>query len=565
MQNGELLQMSDSHVLTKIVFKNYLPNFVTKKTVALAIYLALISICSTGSADQNSMPNHDKIKKQLEKFVVVKLKADLSPLSKNQRQMLSFLEGAAMIMDDIFWQQAYGSRDKLFAKWPDHSMQKLLATHYGPWDRYSGDKPLFANGASKPPGANYYPYDMVKRELEREGQKNPRLKDPYTMVRRSANGNLIPIPYHKFFANEHKLAAKKLRQAAGLAQDPGFKHYLTLRASALLNDDYQASDFAWMAMKNNIVDIIIGPIEIYEDKLGYKAAHEAFVLLKDLGWSKKLERYTQLLPSWQKQLPVPQAYKQDSPGAESDLGVYDVVRYAGDAAATRAIAVHLPNDAQVQLKAGSRRLQLKNAMEAKFNHIVKPMAKLLIEPSQRLHVSLQAFFNNTMYHEIAHGLGVKKLIASKNSVESALKENSWMVEEGKADAMGLFIAAKLQQKEGWHRDELLDSLVTSFTSIFRSIRFGTSSSHARANLIRFNYLKEKKVFIRSSQGQYRIDPQRMEAAISSLIAIILRLQGDGDYDGVIELENKYGTIGPHLAEDLKRLQKAGIPLDVVFE
>ncbi|MBF0445410.1 MAG: Zn-dependent hydrolase [Magnetococcales bacterium] len=560
--------MSDNHTLTNIFYKNYLPSFISKKTVALSLYLTFIlslSILSVASAAQNSMPTDDEINANLKKFVAVKLKTDLSQLSENQRQMLSLLRDAAMIMDDIFWQQAYGSRDKLFAKWPKQSIQKLLAIHYGPWDRYSGDKPLFAKGGIKPPGANFYPADMDKRELEVAGQDNPALISPYTMVRRSANGKLISIPYHQFFATEHKLAAEKLRKASGLAQDPGFKRYLILRADALLNDDYQASDFAWMAMKNNLLDIIIGPIEIYEDKLGYKAAHEAFVLLKDMAWSKKLEMYAKLLPSWQKQLPVPQAYKQDSPGAESDLGVYDVLLYAGDASATRAIAVHLPNDAEVQLIAGSRRLQLKNAMEAKFNHIVKPMARLLIEPSQLDHVSLQAFFNNTMYHEIAHGLGVKKLVVSKNSVESALKENSWMVEEGKADALGLFIAAKLQQKEGWPRDKLLDSLVTSFTSIFRSIRFGSSSSHARANLIRFNYLKEKKVFIRSPQGLYRIDPKRMEAALSSLIAIILRLQGDGDYAGVIKFEKKYGTIGPQLAKDLQRLQNAGIPQDAVFE
>ncbi|MBF0194399.1 MAG: Zn-dependent hydrolase [Magnetococcales bacterium] len=560
--------MSDNITLTKTIFKNFFPCFIPLKKLVFSISLSLIlfiSLFSIGSAAQNSEPIYGEVNKQLEKFVVVKLKADLSKLSEKQGQMLANLEDAAMIMDDIFWQQAYGNRDKLFTKWPSKSIQKLLKIHYGPWDRYSGDKPFFVGGGNKPSGANFYPADMAKSELEITGQKNPKLLDPYTMVRRNANGKLIPIAYHQFFANEHKLAAKKLRQAAQLAEDPGFKHYLNMRAEALLNDEYQASDFAWMAMKNNMVDIIIGPIEIYEDKFGYKAAHEAFVLLKDLTWSKKLEKYTKLLPSWQKQLPVGQAYKQDSPGAESDLGVYDVIRYSGDAAATRAIAVHLPNDAQVQLKAGSRRLQLKNAMEAKFNYIVKPMAKLLIAPSQLKHVNLQAFFNNTMYHEIAHGLGVKKLLVSKKSVESSLKENSWMVEEGKADALGLFITAKLQQKEGWHEAKLLDSLVTSFTSIFRAIRFGATSSHARANLIRFNYYKEHNVFIRSPQGLYLIDPQRMNSATSSLIALILRLQGDGDYAGVIELEKKYGTISPQLAKDLKRLQSAGIPLDVVFE
>ncbi|MBF0381666.1 MAG: Zn-dependent hydrolase [Magnetococcales bacterium] len=556
--------MWDDSLLTK----NYFPCFKPIKKISLSIcfvFIFALSISATGLTAKQSQNTHPDINKQLAKFVTVKLKVDLSSLSKNQLRMLSLLEDAAMIMDDIFWQQAYGNKADLFNRWSDKQKQQLLAIHYGPWDRYDGNTPLFAKGEAKPPGANFYPHDIKKEELEVFGKKNPALNDPYTMVRRTGNGELTPIPYHKFFAKEHRLAAEKLRKAAWLAEDPGFKRYLLLRADALLDDDYQASDFAWMAMKNNTLDLIIGPIEIYEDGLGYKAAHEAFLLLKDRAWSNKLATYTKMLPSWQRELPVPLAYKQDSPGADSDLGVYDVILYSGDAAATRAIAVHLPNDPHVQLKAGSRRLQLKNAMDAKFNHIVKPIANMVIHPSQRSHVAMQAFFDNTMYHEIAHGLGVKKLVASKKSVEAALKENSWMVEEGKADALGLFIAAKLQQTQGWPKEKLLDLYVTSFTSIFRSIRFGATSSHARANLIRFNYLKEKNVFSRSVKGEYRIDPQRMESATSLLIATILKFQGDGDYNGVVEFEKKYGTIGPQLSEDLQRLQSADIPLDLVFE
>jgi hypothetical protein len=520
------------------------------------IFLSIVSTCHTVNATG--------IQKQPGQFATASLKTDLTQLSANQRRIIPLLVDAALIMDRIFWQQAYGSRSELFAKWPDKSTQELLGIHYGPWDRYSGNTPLFPNGQAKPDGANFYPADMSKKELEQAAANNPALKSPYTMVRRNARGELTAIPYHQFFANEHKKAADKLRQAAKLAEDPGFKRYLTLRAAALLNDDYQPSDFAWMAMKDNTLDLIIGPIEIYEDQMGYKAAHEAFVLLKDRAWSRRLDRYAKFIPRWQSELPVASAYKQESPGAESDLGAYDVILYAGDAAATRAIAVHLPNDAEVQLKSGSRRLQLKNAMQAKFDHILQPMAKLLIHPEQNHHVRMDAFFDNTMYHEIAHGLGIKKLLAANATVDSALKEHTRMLEEGKADAMGLFIASKLRHSERWNQAKWLDSLVTSFASIFRSIRFGATSSHARANLIRFNYLNEQQVFTRTADGLYRIDPQRMERAISTLIAIILRLQGDGDYAGVVKFEKQYGVISPQLADDLKRLQSAGIPLDVVF-
>ncbi len=505
------------------------------------------------------------IPRQLEQFVPVKLETDLSGLSANQQRMLQLLLEAAAIMDEIFWRQAYGDRDELFNGFPDAATRKLLGIHYGPWDRYNGNVPLFLNGEKKPFGANFYPGDMTREELEKAAKADPSLTQPYSMVRRDAEGKLQSIPYHDYFAKEHAQAAEKLRQAAKLAEDDGFKRYLNLRAAALLNGDYQASDFAWMAMKSNTLDLVIGPIEIYEDQFGYKAAHEAFVLMKDKLWSRKLERYAEFLPLWQSELPVEDIYKQDTPGSDSDLGAYDVLLYSGDAAATRAIAVNLPNDPEVQLKSGSRRLQLKNAMQAKFDKILKPMSAVLIHPDQQKHVTMDAFFANTMYHEIAHGLGVKRVIGSGNTVDSALKENSWMLEEGKADAMGMFIASKLRRSEGWSREKWLDSMVTSFASIFRSIRFGATSSHARANLIRFNFLKEQNAFTRSPDGLYLIDPEKMEDSLSSLIATILRLQGDGDYQGVIDLEKKYGVVGPRLKEDMARLNSAGIPLDVVFK
>ncbi|MBF0357802.1 MAG: Zn-dependent hydrolase [Magnetococcales bacterium] len=504
------------------------------------------------------------VEEQLDQFVTVKTAVDLSKLSEKQRLMLPLLEDAARAMDGIFWQQAYGDKEELFSRWPGFESRQLLKIHYGPWDRYRGNAPLFADIPDKQPGANFYPSDITPEELSQSAKKNPALINPYSMVRRNAKGELVSIPYHRFFANEHQEAAKKLKQAAHLAEDPGFKSYLSLRAEALLSDNYQPSDFAWMAMKNNSLDIIIGPIEIYEDGLGYKAAHEAFVLLKDSFWSHQLEKYAKLLPDWQQQLPVPPAYKQDSPGAESDLGVYDLILSTGDAAATRPIAMHLPNDVDVQLAVGSRRLQLKNAMQAKFDHILLPLAKLIIHPEQRQHVRMEHFFANTVYHEIAHGLGVKKLLGSGAKVETALRENSWMLEEGKADAVGMFIAAKLRHAEQWSQSKWLDSQLTSFTSIFRSIRFGTTSSHARANLIRFNYLKDNKAFDRTVDGLYRINPEQMESATSSLINIILRLQGDGDYDGLLKLEKRYGVVGPELEDDLKRIKTAKIPVDVIF-
>jgi hypothetical protein len=241
-----------------------------------------------------------------------------------------------------------------------------------------------------------------------------------------------------------------------------------------------------MDMKTNPVDIVIGPIETYEDQLfGYKAAHEAYVLIKDMTWSRKLARYTKLLPEWQKALPVPEKYKQEKPGTNSDLNAYDVIFYAGDCnSGSKTIAINLPNDEQVQLKKGTRRLQLKNAMQAKFDKILAPISKVLIAPKQRKHVTFDAFFANTMFHEVAHGLGIKYTIEGRQAVREVLRDTSSTIEEGKADILGLFILTQLADSGQLETGSLKDHYVTFLAGIFRSVRFGAASAHGRANMIR---------------------------------------------------------------------------------
>jgi hypothetical protein len=412
---------------------------------------------------------------------------------------------------------------------------------------------------------------MTKAEFEAEvargGARADSLKGLYTLVRRDASGRLTAVPFHVAYAEHHRRAAEKLRQAAVLAPQPGLRRYLEERAEALLTDQYQASDLAWLDMKDNHLDVVIGPIETYEDLLfGYKAAHEAYVLVKDQEWSRRLTRYAALLPRLQRGLPVPEAYRRETPGTDSDLNAYDVLFYAGQAnAGSKTIAINLPNDEEVQLQKGTRRLQLKNAMRAKFDRILVPIAGILIAPDQRRHITFDAFFGNTMFHEVAHGLGIKNTVNGRGTVREALKEEASALEEGKADVLGLYMQTQLQGM-GELQGDVMDSYVTFLASIFRSVRFGASSAHGRANVARFNYFKERGAFTRdAASGTYRVDREKMTQAMNALSEQILRFQGDGDYEGVKAFMAKYGRIDAELQSDLDRLAGAGIPVDIVFE
>ncbi|MGH7534419.1 MAG: dipeptidyl-peptidase 3 family protein, partial [Gemmatimonadales bacterium] len=344
--------------------------------------------------------------------------------------------------------------------------------------------------------------------------------------------------------------------------------YLELRARALETDDYRPSDLAWLDMKRNTLDIVIGPIETYEDHLyGFKAAAVGYVLVKDQEWSQRLSRYAALLPLLQRGLPVPAQYKRERPGSDSDLNAYDAVFFAGQSnAGSKTIAINLPNDEQVQLQKGTRRLQLRNAMQAKFERILVPIAGELIAEDQRDRIVFDAFFANVMFHEVAHGLGIKNTITGRGTVRQALKEQAGALEEGKADILGLYLVTRLLDQGELTGTTLENHYVTYLAGLFRSIRFGASSAHGRANAGQFSFFEEHGAFTRdSATGRYRVDFPRMRAATDALAEQILRFQGDGDYAGVTTFMEARGRISPQLQSDLDHLATRGIPVDIVFD
>ncbi len=497
-------------------------------------------------------------------YTTFTLTSDISHLSANEKQMLKLLFEAADLMNQIYWKQTFGNKEALMENISDSNLILFAEINYGPWDRLDNNTPFIEGFGAKPDGARFYPEDMTKDEFD--AWKDDNKLSQYTMITRNEQGQLQSVWYHEYFKAEIEKAVSLLKEAAVLANDDGFKKYLNLRAQALLTDDYLAGDMAWMDMRDNNVDLVIGPIENYEDALyGTKAAHEAFILIKDLKWTKKLAHFAQFLPELQKQMPVDEKYKQEKPGSNADLGAYDVVFYAGDCnAGSKTIAINLPNDERVHLEKGSRRLQLKNSMKAKFDKILVPISDILIAEEQRKHVTFDAFFANTMFHEVAHGLGIKNTINGKGDVRSALKEQYSALEEGKADILGLFMVTKLHEMGELGDADLMDNYVTFMAGIFRSVRFGAASSHGKANMVRFNYFLEKGAFTKNENGTYAIDMAKMQEAGKDLTQMILRIQGDGDYEAAKTMIIERGIIGPDLESDLDMIDAAGIPVDIVF-
>ncbi|MEM7359677.1 MAG: Zn-dependent hydrolase [Pseudomonadota bacterium] len=536
----------------------------TATTDAAANAAVDTAIAEGGPAD--AVPLEEDSPSRFDIYSEVELNADLSSLSDNQKKMIRLLVEAGKITDDIFWKQVWGEKDPLLDSIADPKARRFAEYNYGPWDRLDADKPFIEGYGFRPEGARYYPGNMSKEEFDAWEQAG---KDGlYSLVKRNDAGELELQAYSVAYAEEITKIADLLEQAAELAEDPEFAGYLKLRATALRNDDYQASDMAWMDMKNNPIEVVIGPIETYQDALyGYRAAFETFVLIKDQAWSQRLARFAKYMPELQAGLPVEEKYKAEVPGSDADLNAYDVAYCAGDCnSGAKTIAINLPNDEEVQLAKGTRRLQLKNAMRAKFDRILLPISKVLIAEDQRQYITFDAFFGNTMFHEVAHGLGIKNTLDGSGPVRTALKEHASALEEGKADILGLYMVQKLREKGEISEGEIMDNYVTFLAGIFRSVRFGASSAHGRANMIRFNYFSEAGAFSRDPEtGSYRVNVEQLEKAVADLSGELLRLQGDGDYDKVSAFVADKGGMSDQLQVDLDRLAALSIPVDIVYK
>lgn len=504
------------------------------------------------------------MKAKVEEYAQVELKSDLvNGLNDKEKELVKIFFQVGEITDDLFWKQTFGDKSVLDTL-TDSYAKKFAMIQYGAWDRLDNNKPFLPGYGEKLDVCNYYPHDITAEEFDALEDEN---KDSwYTVIRRNADGSLKSVWYHEEYADEIGRICALLEKAVTLAEDPGLKNYLQKRIEAFKTDDYLESDLAWMDMKDSKVDFVTGPIESYDDKFREtKASYESFILLKDEARSKDLAKFVSMLPALQKELPCEPQYKTFVPGTSSDLNVYDAVFYAGDCnAGSKTIAINLPNDERVHAMKGTRRLQLRNSMKAKFDKIMMPIGELIVTPEQQKYLNFDAFFWNVTFHEVAHGLGVKQTVNTNESVDAVMgtEKTSW--EEAKADILGLFMVTKLVEMGEITNITAEDAITTYIAGILRSVRFGAASSHGKANMMCFNYMEKAGAFTRDAQGQYVIDFQKAKEAMNGWAALILKTQGDGNIEFATKYRAENGGITPELQADLDKINSAGIPRDITF-
>lgn len=535
-----------------------------KKMINLSASLLGVATVASTLFSCSTQQQESPMKAKVEEYAQVELKSDLvNNLNDKEKELVKIFFQVGEITDDLFWQQTFGDKSQLDTI-TDSYAKEFAMIHYGAWDRLDNNKPFLAGYGEKPAVCNYYPHDITAEEFDafEDANKN----SWYTVIRRNEDGSLKSVWYHEAYAEEIGRICALLEKAVTLAEDPGLKNYLEKRIEAFKTDNYLESDLAWMDMKDSKIDFVTGPIESYDDKFQEtKASYESFILLKDEARSKDLAKFVAMLPALQKELPCAPEYKTFVPGTSSDLNVYDAVYYAGDCnAGSKTIAINLPNDERVHALKGTRRLQLRNSMKAKFDKILMPIGQLIVTPEQQKYLNFDAFFWNVTFHEVAHGLGVKQTINTNESVDAVMgtEKTSW--EEAKADILGLFMVTKLIEMGEITNITAEDAIATYIAGILRSVRFGAASSHGKANMMCFNYMEKAGAFSRDAKGQYVIDFGKAKEAMNGWAALILQTQGDGNVEFATKYRAENGGISPALQADLDKINGAGIPRDITF-
>ena len=561
------------------------------KIALLLLVFSMICAADVAMGQAGGSPGQARLEQMASRFAPTPMRVDISGLSAGDRQALAKLVEAARIFDDLFLQQMWSGNVALYQKLQkDSSPLGRARLHYfwinkSPWSEIDGYK-AFIPGVPvrKSPGANFYPEDVTKAQLETwfaalPEDEQQKAKGFFSVIRwkpqdsgKKSERSLVALPYSEEYKDDLTRAAGLLREAAGLTDNESLKKFLTTRADAFLSNDYYESDMAWMDLDAPL-DITIGPYETYNDELfGYKAAFEVYVNLRDEQESAKLSAFTKHLQEIEDNLPIDAQYRNAKIGAAAPMRVVDEIISAGDGAhGIQTAAYNLPNDDRVVQQKGSKRVMIKNVQEAKFHSVLVPIAMRTLTRSDAIDVNFESFFTHIVAHELMHGLGPHQIkVADRDTTpREELKELYSAIEEAKADVTGLFA---LQYMMDHAREMGLDKVLpaddaaqrqlyaTYLASAFRSLRFGLNDAHGKGMAMQFNYLTDKSAFVAHGDGTYSVDMAKVKDAVRDLDHDLLTLEAEGNYAGAKKMLDGLGVIRPSVKRVLGKLE--GIPTDI---
>jgi len=542
----------------------------------LALFLLISPLTAQDARPQKSTKASpaavSDLDRRLSRFREVKMPLHSAGLSARELKLVKKLVDASSYIEEIFWRQIDPDGLTLYeslagSKDPgDLKLRRYLRINASRFDLLDANR-AFVGSATFSLGRGFYPQGVTREQIEQYVRDHPGMKEQIysatTIVVRRGD-HFEGLPYHIAYRSFLEPAARDLREAAALSDDPDFSAFLRLRADALLSDDYFKSDLAWLALKRPKFDVIFAPYETYDDDiLGTKRTYGAAVLIRNAQASEKIEIFQKYIADIQDALPLAAEDRPSKRGLETPIEVMESPFRAGDLNhGYQAVADALPNDAKVLEARGSKRIFFKNYMDARVNYVVLPLAKHMMRPEQAARVSNEGYLLGTIMHEIAHGLGPSfaRTASGKAEIPETIGAVFDGLEEAKADTVGLLGLKWLVDHGALSRDKLEESYASFVADIFRSVRFGMAEAHGQAEMMEFNYLVERGAIRREPSGRYVVDYSRFAAGVSDLARILLEIEATGDRARAESWFKQYDVMPPGLQSSLQ--SAAGVPVDI---
>lgn len=393
----------------------------------------------------------------------------------------------------------------------------------------------------KYPGANFYPKDATKEEIEEAAATNPAILSPYTVVERNDAGKLVAIPYHIKYHKQLVLIAEKLRQAAAITDNEQFAKRLELQADTLLNGHYEASDIYWLSMKPYKITVVIGPIDRLDDHLFFrKTSYESWVGIMDEEKTAKTIALQQALYDAKRKTLAP--FEKAEFLDKTQLRVDRTAIFSGLFARGMFTSTSLPNDVRLMQTHGIEITFFDTSLDLKFNEQHYPIFKKIFEPRFRQNYDKELLregsFRNVLLHEVGHSL-----LRFRKS-EERLKEYFPVIDELSATIYGIKSCGPLILKDIMSEKELETIMIMfvcrAFTWWLDQMHEPSVEAFATGHAIALNHFLQSGA-LREANGISWPNFSKMFIAIEQLSDTLEKIIALGTYNDAKEFVEKYGS------------------------
>jgi hypothetical protein len=530
----------------------------TGKLCARGVASALLCLAALAAAGAEPAP--------LPALKSVAVEVDITRLPASEQAMLVPLLRAARQMDSLYIEQVWpGTRALIIERESAQTaaaQAELDALNFfkGPW---GPNGTAFIGGVpSARPIGDFYPSGTTKHDIDLwlgtlSAADRKRALNSFTAIERGQNAPFQVVAYSRHYKDALTEAARALREAAALTHEATLKNFLTSRARALLDDDYYASDVAFVGLKGPI-DVVLGPYELDDDAwFGARTAYEASIALVNEPATQRISRIGTRLQELEDHLPLPADLRGRKLGAAAPIVVLDVIYHGGLAGARGAAAGYgLPNDLRVLNAVGARTGTYSNILKLRYDSTFRPIADAVLTDADRSILRFEDIRDEVMFVRIFDSLGPQLVTGTKQPIAEALRENASVANQIRSMLLSLWGHRFLIEHGYLDRRETASLYGAFLIPALARVRGGLGSTPSQGSTYVLNHLLEAGAISAGADGRFTINQAAADADIARAARQFISLMAKGDAAAVKSLLQHYVVVTPAIRDVLARLGPA---------